>query len=142
MSVKISDVFLQMQDLSQSVLYQILVIFIILDVFSGISKAIIQKRLNSGIGIKGLLTHIFVIVIQTLIALYSRLLGTVLFSQAICVYFIGFYGISLFENAHFIGVPLPASFKKYFEQMHRKNIQIPNADVVIKSKQTNSIDIK
>ena len=142
MSVKISDVFLQMQDLSQSVLYQILLIFIMLDVLTGVGKAVIQKRLNSGIGIKGLLIHVFVIVIQTLIALYSRLLGTVLFSQAICVYFIGFYGISLFENAHFIGVPLPASFKKYFEQMHRKNIQIPNADVVIKSKQTNSIDIK
>ena len=117
-------------------------IFILLDVFTGISKAIIQKRLNSGIGIKGLLTHIFVIVIQTLIALYCRVLGNIFFSQSICVFFIGFYGISLFENMHFIGVPLPTSFKKYFEQMHNRNIQIPNADVVISSKQTNSIDIK
>lgn len=142
MNVKISDVINQMQDVSESFVYQVLIIFILLDVFTGISKAIIQKRLNSGIGIKGLLTHIFVIVIQTLIALYSRLLGTVLFSQAICVFFIGFYGISLFENMHFIGVPLPVSFKKYFEQMHNRNIQIPNADVVIKSKQTNSIDIE
>lgn len=142
MNVKISDVINQMQDVSESFLYQVLVIFIVLDVFTGISKAIIQKRLNSGVGIKGLLTHIFVIVIQTLIALYCRVLGAILFSQAMCVFFIGFYGISLFENMHFIGVPLPASFKKYFEQMHRKNIQIPNADIIIKSKHTNSIDIK
>lgn len=142
MTVKISDLINQMQDVSESFLYQVLVIFIVLDVFTGISKAIIQKRLNSGIGIKGLLTHIFVLIIQTLIGLYCRVLGTVLFSQAMCVFFIGFYGISLFENMHFIGVPLPSSFKKYFEQMHRKNIQIPNADIIIKSKQTNSIDIE
>lgn len=142
MTVKISDVINQMQDVSESFLYQLLVIFILLDVLTGIAKAIIQKRLNSGIGIKGLLIHIFVIVIQTLIALYCRVLGTVLFSQAICIYFVGFYGISLCENAHFIGVPLPNNFKKFFEQMHNRSIQIPNADVVISSKQTNSIDIK
>lgn len=142
MSVKISDVILQMHDLSQSFFYQVLVIFIVLDVLTGISKAIIQKRLNSGIGIKGLLTHIFVLIIQTLIGLYCRVLGAVLFSHAMCIFFIGFYGISLCENMYFIGVPLPDSFKKYFEQMHRKNIQIPNADIVIRSKQTNSIDIK
>lgn len=142
MSVKISDVIFQMQDLSQSFFYQVLVIFIVLDVLTGISKAIIQKRLNSGIGIKGLLTHIFVLIIQTLIGLYCRVLGVVLFSQAMCIFFIGFYGISLFENMYFIGVPLPASFKKYFEQMYTKSIQIPNADIVIRSKQTNSIDIK
>lgn len=142
MTVKISDLINQIQDVSESFLYQVLVIFIVLDVFTGISKAIIQKRLNSGVGIKGLLTHIFVIVIQTLIALYCRVLGTITFSQAMCVFFIGFYGISLFENMYFIGVPLPTSFKKYFEQMYNRIIQIPDADIVIKSKQTNSIDIK
>ena len=141
MTVNISHVFFQMRDLSQSFLYQVLIIFILLDVFTGVGKAIIQKRLNSGIGIKGLLTHIFVVVIQTLVSLYCRVLGTVFFSQAICVFFIGFYGISLFENLNFIGVPLPANFKKYFEQMHNRNIQIPNADIVIKSHQTNSIEI-
>ena len=142
MIVSISEVLYQMRDLSQSFLYQVLIIFILLDVFTGVGKAIIQKRLNSGIGIKGLLTHIFVIIIQTLIGLYSRALGTVFFSQAVCVFFIGFYGISLCENMHFIGVPLPNNFKKYFEQMHNRNIQIPNADVVIKSHKTNSIDIE
>lgn len=142
MNVSISHVFYQMRDLSQSFLYQVLIIFIVLDVFTGVGKAIIQKRLNSGIGIKGLLTHIFVVVIQTLVGLYSRVLGSLFFSQTICVFFIGFYGISLFENLNFIGVPLPNNFKKYFEQMHNRSIQISNADIVIKSHKTNSIDIE
>ena len=141
MSVKISDVIFQLKDLSHSVLYQILIVIIFFDILTGIGKAIIRKKLNSDIGIKGLIKHIIVILLQTTVGLYCRVLGVTFFSYALSTFFLGFYGISLLENANAIGVPLPENLKEAFEQMQKKTINIPNADILIKSHQTNSIDI-
>lgn len=141
MSVKVTDVIFQLKDLSQSVLYQILIVIIFFDILTGIGKAIIHKKINSDIGIKGLIKHIIVILLQTAVGLYCRVLGVTFFSYALCTFFIGFYGLSLLENANSIGVPLPENLKEIFEQMQKKTINIPDADIIIKSKRTNSIDL-
>src|SRR5574344_1517292 len=141
MSVKVADVLFQLKHLPQSVLYQILIVIIFFDILTGIGKAIIHKKLNSNIGIKGLIKHIVVILLQTVVGLYCRVLGVPFFSYSLCTFFMGFYGLSLLENANAIGVPFPENFKDLFEQMSNRNINIPNADIVIKSNQTNSIDM-
>ena len=141
MNVKVADLIFQLKDLSQSVLFQVLIVIIFFDTLTGIGKAIIHKRLNSDIGIKGLIKHIIVISLQTIVGLYCRVLGVTFFSYSLCTFFIGFYGISLLENAIAIGVPLPENLKEVFEQLQKKTINIPNADIIIKSNQTNSIDM-
>ncbi|MFL8888702.1 phage holin family protein [Helcococcus kunzii] len=126
--------------LSRSFLYHALLIIILLDVLTGYAKAIKNKKLNSKVGTNGIIRHLIVIIIQTIVGIYSRALGFDFISQAVAISFIGNYGLSFLENLEAIGVPFNRSFKKYFEQMRDKEINVTNADVIIQPKNMNPID--
>ncbi|QUY64301.1 phage holin family protein [Helcococcus kunzii] len=126
--------------LSQSFLYHALLIIILLDVLTGYAKAIKNKKLNSKVGTNGIIRHLIVIIIQTIVGIYSRALGFDFISQAVAISFIGNYGLSFLENLEAIGVPFNKSFKKYFEQMKEKEINVTNADVIIQPKNMNRIE--
>lgn len=135
-AITLSELREQMVALSMSFFYQVLIIIIFFDVVTGVAKAIKQKRVNSKIGINGIIRHMVVIMIQTIVGLYSRVLGVDIVSYGLCVSFIGFYGLSLMENFDAIGVPFPKQFRAMFEQMRDRTVNIPSAEVIIKSNNT------
>lgn len=112
---------LQINDLLTSPLYHSLLWLIVFDIISGYVKAFKTKSFDSKISTNGWLKHALVIMIMTVIGVYSRALGYVTISHMVCLGFISSYGLSLLENLDAIGVPYPEKFRKFFKQMQEKD---------------------
>lgn len=128
-----------MIDLSTSWIYHMLIMCIIVDVITGYGKAYKLKSFDSKVGSKGAIKHFTIIIITFILAVYLRLIDKVLLSQAIDIYIISIYAISIIENLDGMGIPLPKGLKEYFVQMQNKSITIPNASITIESKNTKPI---
>lgn len=108
-----------------------LLILIFLDIFSGYAKAIKQRNINSKISTNGWLRHILVVVTTICVGVYARMLGFDFISYSIGLAFVGSYGISFLENLEALGVPFPQGFKKFFEQMRNKDVELPSINIKV-----------
>ena len=97
-------------------LFIALLIFITLDYLTGIIKSIYKKKLNSKLGLKGILKklgYIFIVVVATL---FDYLIGDN--SSAIrSLVFISNEAISILENWGAMGLPLPNKIFQVFESL-------------------------
>ena len=128
-------------DLSESAIFQMLVILIFLDIISGTTKAVKDKKLNSKISSSGLLKHTTILILATVIGIYARTLNMVGVSQTFVLGFIASYGMSLLENLDAIGVPMPKGLREMFEQMREREFRINNADLIIETKDKNTAEV-
>ena len=100
-------------------LIQALLIFMAIDYMTGVLSAVRNKKLNSEIMFWGGIRKGIVIVVVVIAAACDTLLALdppVLRALAIWFY-IAREGISIFENIGKLGVPLPYSILKVFEQL-------------------------
>ncbi len=104
-------------NLTHSGYLQILIWAIIIDVVSGYAKAFKLKKYNSTIGINGLIRHILVLFIMTIIGVYARALNQLPISIGICCFFIANYVLSIIENFDELGIKFPSWVRKFFEKM-------------------------
>lgn len=100
-------------------LFLTLLIFIAIDYITGIIKAIYQKKLNSKLGIKGILKklgYIFIVIIATS---FDYLIGDKTMAvRTLCIYFfISNEAISILENWGSMGLPLPKKIFQIFESL-------------------------
>ena len=103
-------------------LIQALLVFMALDYLTGLLAAVKQNRVNSEIMYWGGIRKGVVIVVVVVAAYCDTLLGLeppILRDLAIWFY-IAREGISIFENIGKVGVPLPYSIVKVFEQLRIK----------------------
>ena len=128
-------------DLSESAIFQILVILIFLDIATGTTKAVKDKKLNSKISTSGLLKHTTILILATVIGIYARTLNMVGVSQTFVLGFIASYGLSLLENLDAIGIPMPRGLRDIFEQMREREFRISNADLIIDTKDKNTAEV-
>ncbi len=85
-----------------------LVVFVVLDVLTGMVKACLGKSLSSSICWKGLLKKLLVFILVGVGVLLDRLMnmnGAV--RAAVSMFYIANEGISILENMGEMGVPLP-----------------------------------
>jgi uncharacterized 14.9 kDa protein in nagH 3'region len=92
-----------------------LVVF--LDVFTGIAKAFVTKKLNSTINRRGLIEHIIVCVMCITVYPYLLYLGFNEIATAFLLFFTLSYCLSLIENLGALGVPFPTGLKKRLEKL-------------------------
>lgn len=92
-----------------------LVVF--LDVFTGIAKAFVTKKLNSTINRRGLIEHIIVCVMCITVYPYLLYLGFNEIATAFLLFFTLSYCLSLIENLSALGVPFPTGLKKRLEKL-------------------------
>lgn len=92
-----------------------LVVF--LDVFTGIAKAFVTKKLNSTINRRGLIEHIIVCVMCITVYPYLLYLGFNEIATAFLLFFTLSYCLSLIENLSALGVPFPIGLKKRLEKL-------------------------
>ena len=92
-----------------------LVVF--LDVFTGIAKAFVTKKLNSTINRRGLSEHIIVCVMCITVYPYLLYLGFNEIATAFLLFFTLSYCLSLIENLSALGVPFPTGLKKRLEKL-------------------------
>ncbi len=103
-----------------AMLYTIL-LFAILDYFTGILKAIYKKQLSSEIGFKGIIKKIMVFVVIAVAYNVQRMTGnTIPLREIVIVFFICNEALSILENAaEFINIP--PQLKEVLLQLRDKN---------------------
>ncbi|VDG32261.1 phage holin protein [Lactobacillus acidipiscis] [Lactiplantibacillus mudanjiangensis] len=91
------------------------IIAVIFDILTGNLRGILSnnyQKLDSSIGLKGLLKHIIVILILLTIYPYLTLLGFKPYANTIMGFYILNYSISVVENLGQLGIKLPHSIIK------------------------------
>lgn len=95
-----------------------LVMLVIIDYFSGIIKAIKEKKLNSHIGFVGGLKKLgFFVAIAISHGLDSILPVDPVFRTITILFFISNEGMSVIENLGALGVPIPKALKDKFKNL-------------------------
>ena len=102
-------------------LYALLVL-VILDYITGVLNAIDQKRLSSSVGYKGIARKVLIFVlVGTANVVDVYILGKAGVLRATVVFFyISNEGISILENASYLGLPIPQKFQSVLKQLHQK----------------------
>ena len=97
-----------------------LLAFVILDYVTGIMCAVVDKRLSSQIGFKGLFKKVLIFALVGVSHLLDvQILGAVgVLRTAVIFFYLSNEGVSLVENAAHLGLPIPAKLKAVLEQLH------------------------
>lgn len=100
-----------------------LIAFIVADYITGVMCAIVNKNLSSEVGFKGICRKV---IIFALVGIANVLdvqvigAGSVL-RTAVIFFYISNEGVSLLENAAFLGLPIPEKMKTVLEQLHDRS---------------------
>lgn len=99
-----------------------LLIFIAADYVTGVIKAVMQKKLSSEIGFKGLLRKALIMIIvgiANVLDVYVLKNGPI-FRSGACLFYIANEGISIMENVAEMGVPFPKKLKEKLLQIEKE----------------------
>ncbi len=102
-----------------------LAVLMALDYVSGFLCAVIDKRLSSSIGLKGICKKVFILMlvgVANIIDVHVVGSGSTLRGVVICFY-LSNEGLSLLENAAHAGLPVPEKFKQVLEQLHERDTE-------------------
>ncbi len=95
-----------------------LLIFILLDYITGVCKAIINKKINSGICAKGIVKKVGYLIIVTLSTSIDDIIGNDgTFRTMVIYFFIANEGISILENWASMGLPFPKKILETLQQI-------------------------
>ncbi len=99
-----------------------LLILMILDYITGICKSIVNKKVNSVIGLKGIVKKVGYLIIVALSFLLDGMVGdTGAIRNLVVYFFVANEGISILENWGAMGLPLPAKILEVLEQLKKEN---------------------
>ena len=107
---------------NDGLLYALLA-FVIIDYITGVMCAIVDKKLSSEVGFKGICRKVLIfLLIGIANILDSEVIktGSVL-RTAVIFFYISNEGISLLENASHLGLPVPEKIKEVLEQLQDRN---------------------
>lgn len=99
-----------------------LIAFVAIDYITGVMLAIIEKRLSSEVGAKGILKKVLIF---TLVAL-GHIIDTHIIGEgsvirtAVIFFYLSNEGISILENIGKIGLPIPEKLKTILEQLNKE----------------------
>lgn len=100
---------------------QSLIVVIIIDYITGLLSAIYNKRLNSVVGLKGILKKFGYLLIVTLSVVIDKILGETGTIRTLVIYFfVANDGLSILENVAELNVPLPKKLIDTLEQLKNK----------------------
>lgn len=99
-----------------------LITFVIIDYVTGVMTAVLEKKLSSEIGFKGIFKKILIFIMVgigniidvQLIKNGSAIRSTVIF------FYISNEGISVLENSAKVGLPIPQKLKDILEQLNKE----------------------
>jgi len=100
-----------------------LVAFVVLDYITGLMVAILEKRLSSSIGFKGIFKKVLIFIfvgIGHIIDFYILQNGSAV-RTAVIFFYLSNEGLSIVENAAKIGLPVPESLKKVFTELKKED---------------------
>ena len=97
-----------------------LVVFMALDYITGLMCAVIDKKLSSAVGFKGICKKVLILMlvgVANVVDIHIVGTGSALRSAVICFY-LSNEGLSMLENAAHLGLPIPEKLKSVLAQLH------------------------
>ena len=94
--------------------------FVALDYVTGVMCAISNQKLSSEVGFKGICRKVLIFALVGI----GHLLDTHIFGEtgvlrtAVIFFYLSNEGVSLLENASYLGLPIPERLKAVLEQLH------------------------
>ena len=97
-----------------------LIAFVVIDYITGVMCAVVDKKLSSEVGFKGIFKKVLIFVMVGIAnILDGQIIGTGSVLRTAAVFFyISNEGVSLLENAGHIGLPIPQKLKAVLAQLH------------------------
>lgn len=97
-----------------------LLVFVILDYITGVMCAVADKKLSSQVGFKGICRKVLIFALVGIGHLLdTHVIGSgSILRTAITFFYLSNEGLSLIENAAYLGLPIPAKLKTILEQLH------------------------
>ena len=108
-----------------------LITFVAIDYLTGVICAIVDSKLSSEIGAKGILKKVLIFAMVGL----AQILDTQVLENpdggairtAVIFFYLSNEGISILENAGHIGLPIPEKLKTILKQLHGRDEEPPSA---------------
>ena len=97
-----------------------LVVFVAVDYVTGVMCAISDKKLSSEVGFKGIFKKVLIFALVGIgHILDTRVIGSgSVMRTAVIFFYLSNEGVSLLENAAYLGLPIPQKLKSVLEQLH------------------------
>ena len=100
-----------------------LIVMMALDYITGIMCAIVDKKLSSAVGFKGICKKALILMlvgVANIIDIHVVGTGSALRGAVICFYMSN-EGLSLLENAAYLGLPIPDKLREILAQLHDRS---------------------
>ena len=100
-----------------------LIIFMVLDYITGLMCAIIDKKLSSAVGFKGICKKVLILLlvgVANIVDVHVVGTGSALRGAVVCFY-LSNEGMSLLGNAAYIGLPVPEKLRTVLAQLHNRD---------------------
>ena len=100
-----------------------LIVLMTLDYVTGVMCAIVDKKLSSAVGFKGICKKVLVFILVGVGNIIDvQFLGQAgVLRTAVIFFYLSNEGVSLLENAGHLGLPIPAKLKAVLEQLHDRS---------------------
>lgn len=97
-----------------------LLAFVVIDYITGVMCAIADKKLSSAVGFKGICRKVMIFLLVGIANILDlQVIGTgSILRTAVIFFYISNEGVSLLENAAYLGLPIPEKIKTVLEQLH------------------------
>ena len=97
-----------------------LIAFVVIDYITGVMCAIIDRKLSSAVGFKGIFRKVLIFLLVGIANIIDvQVIGTgAVLRTAVIFFYISNEGVSLLENAGHLGLPIPEKIKTALEQLH------------------------
>lgn len=97
-----------------------LIAFVVIDYITGVMCAISNHTLSSEVGFKGICRKVLIFLLVGIANILDvQVIGTgSVLRTAVIFFYISNEGISLLENAGYLGLPIPEKIKTVLEQLH------------------------
>ena len=100
-----------------------LIVFVALDYVTGVMCAIVDKKLSSAVGFKGIFKKVLIFALVGVgHILDTHVIGSGSATRtAVICFYLSNEGLSLLENAAHIGLPIPEKLKEILAQLHNRD---------------------
>lgn len=97
-----------------------LITFVTIDYITGVMCAVIDRKLSSAVGFKGIFRKVLIFLLVGIANIIDvQVVGTgAVLRTAVIFFYISNEGVSLLENAGHLGLPIPEKIKTVLEQLH------------------------
>lgn len=100
-----------------------LIVFVVADYVTGVMCAVIDKKLSSEVGFKGIFKKVLIFILVGMAHILDVYVigGGSILRTAVIFFYLSNEGVSLLENAAHLGLPIPKQLQTVLKQLHKRS---------------------